>query len=71
MSVVKCKVPKLRGRTLRTAKRMLVRNHCRLGKVTRKATTRMRPGRVLVSKPRAGSKRPRGTRIAVRLSKRP
>jgi hypothetical protein len=69
--VVKCKVPKLRGRTLRSAKRLLLRSHCRLGKVTRKATTRVRSRRVLKSKPRAGSVRTRGARIAVVLAKRP
>jgi hypothetical protein len=70
-AAVKCKVPKLRGRTLRTAKRLLLRGHCRLGKVTRKATTRVRSRRVIKSKPRAGSVRTRGARIAIVLAKRP
>jgi hypothetical protein len=65
---VKCKVPKLRGRTLPAAKRLLRHNHCRLGKVTRKASARMRPGRVLASTPRAGSRRASGARIAVRIA---
>jgi hypothetical protein len=70
-AVAKCKVPKLRGRTLTSAKRLLRHAHCRLGKVTRKASARVRPGRVVASKPRAGSLRTRGARIAIALAKRP
>jgi hypothetical protein len=64
----KCKVPKLRGRTLRSAKRLLVNAHCRVGKLTRKASSRVRAGRVISSKPRPGSVRARGTRITLALA---
>jgi PASTA domain len=67
----KCTVPKLRGRTLRSAKRLLRRHHCRLGKVTRIASTRVRPGRVLGTKPRRGARRSNGARIAVRVARAP
>ena len=64
-----CRVPKLAGRTLRAAKVRLRKAHCRLGKVTRKASARRRPGRVLATKPHAGRVRPAGTRIRVVVSK--
>jgi hypothetical protein len=66
----KCKVPKLRGRTVRSAKRLLVKAHCRIGKLTRKASSRVRPRRVIASKPRAGSLRTRGARIALTVATR-
>jgi hypothetical protein len=69
-AVVKCRVPKLKGKTLRTAKRSLRNAHCRLGKLTRNANQRMRPGRVISSKPGAGRVRSAGARIAVTLAKR-
>lgn len=65
----KCVVPKLRGRTLRSAKRLLRRHHCRVGKVTRVASKRMRPGRVLATKPRPGARRAAGARIALRVAR--
>jgi PASTA domain-containing protein len=65
----KCVVPKLRGRTLRSAKRLLRRNHCRVGKITRVPAKRMRPGRVLATKPRPGARRAAGTRIALRVAR--
>ena len=65
---VKCRVPKLRGRTLTRAKRMLRHAHCRLGRVTRKPAVGVRDGRVLRSTPPAGTARPAGARISVRVA---
>jgi hypothetical protein len=65
---VKCRVPKLRGRTLARAKRLLRHANCRLGKVRRRESTLVRAGRVLRSTPRAGATRPAGARIAVRVA---
>jgi hypothetical protein len=59
----RCVVPKLRRKTVRRAKLLLRRAHCRVGRVTRKPSQRVAPGRVLTSKPRAGARRPRGTRV--------
>jgi hypothetical protein len=71
-AVVKCRVPHLRGVRLRKAKTLLRRAHCRVGTVTRKTSSRRgRVGRVISSKPRAGSVRPAGTRVALVVGRRP
>jgi cytochrome c peroxidase len=62
----RCVVPRLSGRTVAQARRMLARSHCRLGLVLRARRAR---GRLVVSsqRPSAGARRPVGTRVAVRL----
>jgi hypothetical protein len=67
--VVKCRVPALRGVTLARAKRQLRRNHCRLGRVTRRHAPKRMAGRVLKSKPRPHSVRPAATKVALVLGK--
>jgi hypothetical protein len=67
---VKCRVPKLRGKTLRRAKVLLKRAHCRIGKVTRKSSAKVRAGRVIASRPKAGSVKRAGARIPLTLAKR-
>jgi hypothetical protein len=68
---VRCVVPKLRGKTLRNAKRLLKRAHCRLGKVSRKANAKVKPGRVVNTRFKAGTRHRAGTRIRVTLAKKP
>jgi hypothetical protein len=65
----KCIVPKLRRKTLRRSRILLRRAHCRLGRVTTKPSTRVTPGRVLISKPRAGAGRPGGTSVRLVLAR--
>jgi cytochrome c peroxidase len=64
-----CVVPRLRGRTVANARRLLARSRCRLGVVLRPRGSR---SRLVVSsqRPRAGARRPAGTRVAVRLRRR-
>lgn len=64
-----CTVPKLKGKTLRASKRALGRAGCKLGKVTKKSSARVKKGRVVKSRPAAGSKRPAGAKVALVLSK--
>jgi serine/threonine-protein kinase len=65
----RCVVPRLKGKKLAAAKKALRKAHCAVGKVTkRRAGVRLR-GKVLSSKPRAGSKRPAGTRVALIVAK--
>jgi hypothetical protein len=66
----RCRVPRLKGRTLRAAKRMLKARRCRLGKVKRGRAARRGKVVVVRQSPRAGARRPAGTRIRVTLGRR-
>ena len=63
--VVQCHVPKLKGKTLSKAKKVLVRAHCKLGKVSSSKTHRTH--KVVSQKPGAGKTLPAGAKIAVKL----
>jgi hypothetical protein len=65
---VRCKVPKVIGKKLPVARRTIVRAHCRVGRV-RKARSRRARGRVVSQSPRAGVRRPRGTRVNLVVSR--
>ena len=66
-----CVVPKLKGLPLSFAKRLLSAANCALGKVTKKkAKKRSQVGKVLAQKTRAGSARPKGTKVAVTVGRR-
>jgi hypothetical protein len=65
---VRCVVPKLKGKTLRKAKRLLKHAHCRLGKVARKPSTKVKPGRVIKSRFKAGTRHRAGTRVRVTVA---
>ena len=65
---VRCKVPKVIGKKLPVARRTIVRAHCRVGRV-RKARSRRARGRVVSQSPRAGVRRPRGTRVNLIVSR--
>jgi beta-lactam-binding protein with PASTA domain len=65
----RCVVPKLKGKTLRSAKGAIGRAHCSLGKVTRAFSARVKKGRVISQKPRAGSKLTAGAKLRLTLSK--
>jgi hypothetical protein len=64
-----CVVPRLKGKTLRAAKRTLTAAHCSLGRVSRKASRRMRKGRISAQRPRPGTRKAAGARVAVVVSK--
>ena len=64
-----CVVPKLRGDRLAAAKKALRRAHCTLGKVTKKASAKVAKGHVISSRPRSGTHRKRGARIAIVVSR--
>jgi PASTA domain-containing protein/copper binding plastocyanin/azurin family protein len=65
---VRCKVPKVVGKKLPVARRTIIRAHCRVGRV-RKARSRKARGRVVSQSPRAGLRRPRGTRVNLIVSR--
>jgi PASTA domain/Glucodextranase, domain B len=66
---VRCVVPRLKGKTLRKAKRLLKHAHCRLGKVSRRVSTGVKPGRVIKARFKAGTRHRAGTRIRVTVAK--
>jgi PASTA domain len=51
-----CTVPRLKGKTLRKARRRLRRANCRTGKVRRRHSATVDAGHVIRSRPRAGKK---------------
>ncbi len=63
-----CKVPKLKGLTLKKAKAKLKRAHCSLGKATKKRS-RVRKGRVIAQTPKPGAVRKNGARVNVVVSR--
>jgi len=66
----RCRIPKLKGRSLRAAKRLLKARHCRLGKVKRSKARSAGKLVVVRQSPRAGVRRPGGTRVRLTLGRR-
>jgi plastocyanin len=64
----RCVVPRVVGRPVARARRMLVRAHCRTGKISRRFSHKVR-GRVLSQRPRAGVRRPVGARVDLVVSR--
>jgi subtilisin family serine protease len=65
---VRCVVPRVTGKTLAAARSALTRSHCALGRVT-KRRSRIRRGRVVTQSVRTGTRRPRGFRVGVTVSR--
>jgi Tol biopolymer transport system component len=65
-TAVPCKVPKLKGRTLKSAKAALLKAGCATGRVKRR---KGRKGRVLSSKPKAGASVKAWTKVALVVGK--
>jgi len=65
----KCRVPRLRGKSLARARRALSAAHCSLGRVRK---PKGRGGKLVVasSRPGAGTVRPAGARVNVKLARR-
>lgn len=63
-----CRVPNVRGRMLRGARRAIVRAGCRVGTV-RSRYSSVRKGRVIAQAPRAGRRVRLGARISLTLSR--
>jgi hypothetical protein len=65
-----CVVPRVAGRLLASAKHLLRKASCGVGKVTRKAASRRKRGRVLGQKPAAGTRLDEGAKVALVVGKR-
>jgi beta-lactam-binding protein with PASTA domain len=63
-----CKVPAVKGKTQATAKTALKKAHCGVGAVTKKASAKVAKGKVISSKPGAGSKHKAGFKVALKVS---
>jgi serine protease AprX len=68
-AVVRCVVPNVKGKTVRTARTTLTRRRCRLGRVTRTYSARVRTGRIVRQSRRPGARLPRGTHVNVVVSR--
>jgi hypothetical protein len=62
-----CRVPKLKGKRLKRARKRLRRSNCKLGKVKRVGDASSRTGRVVGQRPTPGKFKPPGFRVRVTL----
>jgi beta-lactam-binding protein with PASTA domain len=67
--VVRCVVPNVKGKKLATARTTLTRRRCRLGRVTRRYSAKVRLGRVIAQSRRPGARLPRGTKVNLVVSR--
>jgi len=65
-----CRVPKVVGRTLGRAVTLILRAHCRVGRVARRHSIRRKRGKVLAQSPRAGKPVAVGTRVGLVIGRR-
>ena len=66
-TTARCRVPRLRRKTVAAARKALRSRNCRLGKVTRVRGRGVPRGRVLSNTPRAGRTLPANTRVRLRV----
>jgi alpha-tubulin suppressor-like RCC1 family protein len=64
-----CVVPKVKGKSLRAAKRAIKKANCSVGKVKRAFSRTVKKGRVISQKPRPGKRLPPGSRVKLKVSK--
>ena len=64
-----CKVPRTKGLKLANAQKALRRAHCRVGRIKRVRSRKVRRGRVLSTSPRAGRKLRGGAKVELFVSK--
>jgi len=63
-----CTVPKLKGKTLKAAKKRIRAAHCRVGKVIKKAGATAKHGTVVKQAPKASAVVPAATKVKVTLA---
>ena len=68
-TVPRCVVPKVRGKSLRTARAAIKRGNCRVGRVRMTFSSRVKAGRVVSQTPRAGRRLAAGARVNLLVSK--
>lgn len=65
---LRCKVPNLKGKSLKVAAKKLKAAHCKLGKVTKKEGATAKDGKVTKASQKPGKSLPVGTKIKVTLA---
>jgi hypothetical protein len=68
-AAARCKVPRTKGMKLPAAEKAIRRAHCRVGKIKKKRSRKIRRGRVVGSSPPAGRKLAVGAKIELFVSK--
>ena len=66
-----CHVPKLAGASLALARTTISSHNCRIGKTTKKASTKVRKGRIISTSPGAGSTLAAGSAVNLVVSSGP
>jgi alpha-tubulin suppressor-like RCC1 family protein len=66
-----CVVPKVKGKKLAAAKRLIRKAHCSVGKVTKAYSKRANKGRVISQKPKPGTTLPAASPVKLKVSKGP
>jgi beta-lactam-binding protein with PASTA domain len=69
--VLKCHVPKVVGKKLAAAKSRIRAAHCRVGKITKKKSSRKKKGRVIAQSPKPGKTLPAGSKVKLTVGKGP
>jgi PASTA domain/Divergent InlB B-repeat domain len=64
-----CRVPKVKGRRLGAAKSAIRRAHCRVGKIRRVYSPKVKSGRVVSQKPRPRTRLAAGSKVRLTVSK--
>jgi beta-lactam-binding protein with PASTA domain len=64
-----CVVPKVVGKSLAKARAAITRAHCRVGTVSRKASSARKKGKVIGQSPKAGKRLRNGARVNVTVGK--
>lgn len=68
IEAARCKVPKLKGKKLKAAKKAIRRSGCKLGKVKRRASRKVPKGKVTGQRPKANKQVAAGTKVNVVVS---
>jgi Ca2+-binding RTX toxin-like protein len=66
-----CVVPKVIGKRLAKARAAITKAHCKVGKITRKFSTKRKKGRVLGERPKAGTTLRAGAKVNLVVGKGP
>jgi hypothetical protein len=64
-----CVVPKVKGKSLKAAKRAIKAHHCRVGKIKRTFSKKVKKGHVISQKPKPGKRLKHGAKVKLAVSK--